>query len=244
MKSVSGTVTLHEVWMEFLSHFDNLLFLLPAVAMAMSIFIIGFQMQYIIWFLFGWVVFIPQEYFTHVYILHPKVPNSKLAYRLVYRLHYGHHDLPRRHDLMYMPLWLTLPMALANMLLFFFLTHNALQWMACVSGLFAGYLVFEFSHLMCHLPYQPKTELGKSVRRRHLWHHYHNERHWYAVSFVSLFMDEIFKTAGSKATVEKSGDTAYLGLHGNHPWLLAARQYYAGRSSGNKESSRLWIQQK
>jgi hypothetical protein len=244
MKSVNANVTLRDVFVEFVSHFDNLLFLVPAVAMMAGIMVVDPGVEYLLWFLLGWAVFVPQEYFTHVYILHPRVPKSKWAYRMVYRLHYGHHDLPRRHDLMYMPLWLTLPMALTNMALFSFITHSGLQWMASVSGLFTGYLVFEFSHLMCHLPYQPKTKLGKTVRRRHLWHHYHNERHWYAVSFVSLFMDTLLNSAGDKADVPKSATASHLGIAADHPWLLAARQYYAERSTGNTECSRLWVQQK
>ena len=239
--NMRNAVKLSEVFADFLRHADNHVFLLPSLLMIAYVIVTDPSLSHLGWFLLGWLIFLPQEYLTHVYILHARLPKSRKWYRLMYRLHYGHHDLPRRADLMYMPLWLTLPMALGNILLFAVLSNTIEQWMMCLSGLFTGYLVFEFTHLLCHVPHNPKTAIGKQIKNRHLWHHYRNEKRWFSVSLPALLIDNLLGTAGSKDKTEQSATSKYLGLDAQHPWLLEARAEFAQRSSGNDDSSRIWL---
>lgn len=232
---------LSEVFVDFISHVDNLVFFVPAVSMFAWVMVIEPGVESLGWFLLGWMIFLPQEYLTHVYILHAKFPKYRLIYRIMYRLHYGHHDLPRRSDLMYMPLWLTIPMTAVNMVFFAWITETWLQWMMALSGLFVGYLVFEFTHLLCHVPRNPKNRLGKLIRNRHLWHHYRNEKHWFSVSLPALFIDNLCNTAGTKDEVGQSGKAEYLGWDKDHPWLLEARKDFAHRSSGDESNSKIWL---
>lgn len=235
-----SNVTIFEVFIEFVKHFDNLVFLIPALGMCGWVATTDPEIQYLGWFVLGWLIFLPQEYLTHVYILHAKLTKSEPLYRIMYRLHYGHHDLPRRADLMYMPLWLTIPMAIGNMLIFALITQTPEQWMVTLSGLFSGYLLFEFTHLICHVPHRPKTKWGKLVRSHHLWHHYRNENHWFSVSLPALPIDILFGTAGEKEDVKLSGTAEYLGFDKDHQWVRNAREHFAKRSNGDMDSSRLW----
>lgn len=239
--TLRGSARVGEVLADFVRHRDNLVFLIPTLLMVGWVMLTQASIEQLGWFLLGWLIFLPQEYLTHVYILHARMPRSKKLYLLMYRLHYGHHDLPRRADLMYMPLWLTVPMALGNMLLFDWLTDTPAQWMMTLSGLFSGYLVFEFSHLLCHVPHNPKTRLGKLIKNRHLWHHYRNEQRWFSVSLPAMFIDNLLGTAGARETTELSGTSRYLGLDENHSWVVEARARYARRSSGDLDSSRIWL---
>ncbi len=239
--TMRNAVRVNEVFVDFLKHPDNHVFLLPAIAMTGWVMLAAPGIEPLGWFLLGWLIFLPQEYLTHMFVLHARMPKSQKFYRMMYRLHFGHHDLPRRADLMYMPLWLTLPMAIGNMVLFAWITTATNQWMMCLSGLFAGYLVFEFTHLLCHVPHNPKTRLGKLVKNRHLWHHYRNEKRWFSVSLPALVIDNLLGTAGSKDDTEQSGTAKYFGLDEHHPWVVEAREHFATRSSGDVASSQIWL---
>lgn len=222
-----------DIHFEFLKHPDNWVFLIPAVLGMSYLGFTGFQWIDLLWFLAGWLIFLPQEYFTHVYILHAKIPNSESLYRWMYRLHFGHHDQPKRHDLMYIPLWLTLPMLAVNMMLFIAVLPEPRAVIATLAGLFIGYLVFEWSHLFCHVAYVPKTKIGNEVRRRHLMHHYLNEKYWYSVSIPALPLDQLFGTMKHRDEVERSETRFWLGLAFDHPFILKARKHFA-KHSGNE----------
>jgi hypothetical protein len=159
----------------------------------------------------------------------------------MYRMHYGHHDHPKRFDLMFIPVWLTLPLAVANWVAFTFLTRDPSARLMLLAGLFAGYLFFEWSHLFCHLPYQPRTRLGKRIRNRHAWHHHRNEGRWFSVSGPALPLDRLAGTSGSTDSVPVSPSARFLGMDEADPRIAACRARFAGRSSGTLEASRLWI---
>jgi 4-hydroxysphinganine ceramide fatty acyl 2-hydroxylase len=229
----------------FLFHPDNLFYLIPCLGMLLYCSLSNPQFSHCLWFVLGWLVFLPQEYLSHVFILHFPMPKSgqyAWLYRQLYRMHYGHHDFPKRFDLMFIPLWLTLPLALGNWLVFGWITHDLHARFMLLSGLFTGYLFFEWSHLFCHLPYQPKTRIGKSIRNRHNWHHHRNEKHWYSVSWPALPLDAVGQTAGDLDEVAISPSARFLGLHANDPRIAECRQRFASRSSGNLDCSHLWLQ--
>lgn len=230
----------------FLGHWDVHVYLLPCLAMLGLTAWLQPGPSGLLWFLAGWLVFLPQEYLSHVFILH--VPFRKewkgtWFYRLLYRMHYGHHDHPKRFDLMFIPLWLTLPLAAANGIAFRMLFQDPFTLMMLMSGLFAGYLFFEWSHLFCHLPYQPRTRIGKRIRNRHAWHHHRNETRWFSVSWPALPFDSLGGTEGRTDTVPVSPSARFLGLDETDPRIAACRSRFAHQSSGTLECSRLWLSQ-
>ncbi len=233
-------VTLGEALGEFLSHLDNWLFIVPPLLMGGALLVLDPQPVYLLWFVAGWLIFLPQEYLTHVLILHHRPLQNRFAYRQQYRLHLGHHDFPRRLDLMYMPRWLTLPMTAINAVLLYLVTDSTGQWLAALSGTFVGYVVFEWSHMLCHVPYVPSSQWLRRMRRRHLWHHYRDETRWFAVSLPCAPLDELLRSGGQPdgGANERS---RYLGVAPDDPRLLAAREHFAGCSSGSPDCSRIWL---
>jgi 4-hydroxysphinganine ceramide fatty acyl 2-hydroxylase len=228
----------------YLSHPDNLIYLLPCLGMVAYTALNQPNPIYALWFLAGWFAFLPQEYLSHVFILHFPMPaswKSEWFYRQMYRMHYGHHDFPKRFDLMFIPLWLTLPLAVANWVAFTWITQDPHARLMLLAGLFAGYLFFEWSHLFCHLPYQPRTRLGKSIRNRHAWHHHRNEKHWYSVSWPAIPLDAMGRTSGTLDQVSVSPSARFLGVNPSDPRILACRSRFESRSSGNLECSDLWL---
>ncbi len=226
-------IRLSDIHIEFLKHPDNWVFIVPVIIGTVYLGYTGWQWTDLFWVLVGWMIFLPQEYLTHVYILHAKVPNSERIFRWMYRLHYGHHDLPKRHDLMYIPLWLTLPMLAINIALFLALFSEPRTVIASLIGLFIGYLVFEWTHLFYHMPYSPKTRIGNEMRRRHLMHHHFNEKYWYAVSFPALPLDSLFGTMKDRDEVARSETCFSLSLLPEHPFILKAREHFAEHSKGD-----------
>jgi len=234
-------IGLDSVAVEFLRHADNWLFVAPCAAIAFWLVWSGLVPADAAWFVGGWLIFIPQEYFTHVYVLHAKPPKNEMLYMFWYRLHYGHHDFPKRHDLMYMPLWLSLPMTFANMAFLWAVTPDPRSFLASFCGALFGYIMFEWSHLLCHVPYTPKSGVGRHMRTQHLRHHFFNEKFWYAVTPSTMFMDRLLRSAGKPGELERSEDCRYLGLPSGHEWIGKARTRFAARSSGDLSRSRLWL---
>ena len=225
----------------FLSCRDNLLYVLLCLGLVGAGLASGPRWSDGGWFLLGWIAFLPQEWLTHVYVLHWTRIRGEGSYRWMYRLHYGHHDFPRRDDLMYMPLWLTVPMTLANLALFLWLCPGTRAGLAAFAGAMLGYIVFEWSHLLCHLPLVPRSALWRRIRERHLAHHFVNETRWYSVSPPAQFIDRLTGKAGARAAAPRSGSTRHLIDALDPGWLARARERFAHRSSGDLEQSALWL---
>lgn len=232
---------------EFLSHLDNALYVALLLLTLALITQEGWRYQDVLWFALGWLFFLPQEWLTHVYLLHWICPARETVYRWMYRLHYGHHDLPNRHDLMFMPLWLTLPMTLANYLVFALLLPDQRATQAAFGGALLGYLVFEWTHLLCHAPV-PLGGLWSRIRSRHLAHHFIDERRCHAVSPLAQPIDRM---TGHRTRGE--GDPGHTRRNERSPlcrvivpgldraWTARARQRFAHRSNGDLHRSRLWL---
>lgn len=233
---------LSDAAIEFLRHRDNLLFFVPCVTLVLVGVVTGLAISDVFWFAIGWLIFLPQEWLTHVYILHWRGGSrNERLYRWMYRLHYGHHDFPRRDDLMYMPLWLTLPMTVFNLALYFLIAPDTRTALAAFAGGLAGYLLFEWSHLLCHVPYSPRTALFKRIRERHLAHHILNEQRWFSVSPPAQFIDRLMRTSGNHQGEPNSTTARFLVPNLDRDWLSRARAALASRSSGDATQSRLWV---
>lgn len=187
----------------------------------------------------GWAVYLVEEYLSHVLVFHGFVPRGAWLYRLAYRLHLGHHDRPRRLDLLFTPLWYTLPALLLNLAVFLAVTREPARAAALATGLVAGYLVFEWCHLVVHSPVEPGPVL-RHVRRQHMGHHHWNERRWFTISPPALLLDVLFRTAGRVQDAPRSGRPGTVGLAPDDVRLLAARQRYRDRSDWTEHASAIW----
>lgn len=190
---------------------------------------------------YGWLIYLPEEYFSHVTFFHGVMPKNKTLYRLLYRLHHGHHDKPRRLDLLFTPMWYTLPALLLNTLCFALVTQDLGRTLALTAGLILGYLMFEWWHLIVHSPYEPGPIL-RYVRHQHMGHHYWNERRWYTISPPALLLDVIFGTAGQVQQSPRSSSPTTAGLPQDDQRLLEAREFYRHGSDWTEDESAIWKQ--
>ena len=232
---------------EFLTHLDNALYVALLLFTLGLVTLEGWRYQDLLWFVLGGLFFLPQEWLTHVHVLHWICPARESVYLWMYRLHYGHHDLPNRHDLMFMPLWLTAPMTLANYGFFALVLPDQRAAHAAFCGALLGYLVFEWTHLLCHAPVQ-LGGLCLRIRGRHLAHHFVDEQRCYAVSPLAQPIDLL---TGHRAHGE--GDPGSAPRNTRSPlcrvivpgldpsWTARARQRFVHRSNGDLHRSRLWL---
>jgi hypothetical protein len=234
-------ISLWSVAAEFARHPDNALFIGLWLLCAAVVLATGPGWLDIAWFLFGWFVFLPQEWLTHVYVLHWRGVRGERAYRWMYRLHYGHHDLPKRHDLMYMPLWLTLPMTALNFVFFMLVAPDWHSGLAAFTGALAGYLLFEWSHLLCHVPCLPRSAYLREIRNRHLMHHCINEHLWFSVSPPAQWIDRVTGHLARREDAPRSPTTTTILADVPPHWREGARRRFAGGSSGDIEQSGLWL---
>ncbi|TKC87784.1 hypothetical protein FAZ69_16015 [Trinickia terrae] len=225
----------------FSDHAVRLYVVLSAAAMFMAL--QKLTAPHALWLsLLGWLLYLPEEYFSHVLIFHGVIPKNPTLYRLLYRLHLGHHDKPRRVDLLFTPLWYTLPALLINAVLFVLVTRDWYQAAAISSGLIVGYLMFEWWHLLVHSPHIPGPIL-RYVRLQHMGHHHWNEKRWYTISPPAVLLDWTFRTSGPVQQAPRSASPMTAGLASDDPRLLRARAHFSGRSDWNDDESAIWQSQ-
>ncbi|MFZ6818811.1 sterol desaturase family protein [Undibacterium sp. Ji22W] len=190
---------------------------------------------------YGWLIYLAEEYFSHVTFFHGVMPQGKITYRFLYRLHHGHHDKPRRLDLLFTPMWYTFPALLLNAVCFALVTHDIARSLALTAGLILGYLMFEWWHLIVHSPVEPGPIL-RYVRNQHMGHHYWNEKRWYTISPPAVIFDVIFGTSGHVQQSPRSSNPTTAGLDQEDERLLAAREYYRSNSDWTEDESSIWKQ--
>jgi hypothetical protein len=226
---------------DFARHPDNALFLLVLAACLGKLSIDGWSWVDLVWFGLGWFAFLPQEWLTHIFVLHWVCPRNERIYRWMYRLHYGHHDMPNRHDLMYMPLWLTLPMTVVNLAMFVLLAPSLHAALVMFSGALMGYLMFEWSHLICHVPLRVSGVWAR-IRARHHTHHFVDEHRGFSVSPPAQWIDRVTGLALEPSRDAIRSPLCRTILPDLDPsWLERARERFRSRSSGDLYRSRLWL---
>jgi 4-hydroxysphinganine ceramide fatty acyl 2-hydroxylase len=152
--------------------------------------------------LIGALVFFTSEYTTHRFLFHAKP--SKIGWLLVlqHRLHYDHHIDPPKLDLLFLPVWFTVPVTVLYFFVYFAITRNTGLAASLMFGSLVALTYYEWVHYVAHIPFNPKTPFGKYIKKYHLWHHYKNEHLWYGVTNPS--MDLVMGTYKNVDQVERS----------------------------------------
>jgi 4-hydroxysphinganine ceramide fatty acyl 2-hydroxylase len=157
--------------------------------------------------LLGALLFYLSEYGMHRFAFHaPPLVWPRLR-RLQHRLHYDHHAEPNRLDLLFLPLWFLVP-NLAFAAALFALLFGTEAALSALLGMMLAILHYEWVHCVAHIPYQPRTRLGRWIKQYHLRHHFVSEKHWFGVSNPAL--DGVFGTFRGPAASEKSATTRNL----------------------------------
>lgn len=151
--------------------------------------------------LLGALLFYLSEYGMHRFAFHaPPLPWPWLR-RMQHRLHYDHHVEPSRLELLFLPIWFLVPnLAVATGLVA--LVFGAEASVSALFGMMLAILHYEWVHYVAHIPYQPRTRLGRWIKQYHLRHHFISEKHWFGVSNPSL--DGLFGTFRGPSATEKS----------------------------------------
>src|SRR5271167_23008 len=157
--------------------------------------------------LLGAALFYLVEYAMHRFAFHAPPLRWASLRKMQQRLHYDHRVEPSRLDLLFLPLWFLAP----NLLLTAALVALVLGIQAVASvmlGVMLAILHYEWVHYVAHIPYQPRTRLGRWIKQYHLRHHFVSEKHWFGVSNPTL--DGVFGTFHGPDAAEKSATTRKL----------------------------------
>lgn len=150
--------------------------------------------QFVLWFVFGLIVWSVTEYVLHRFIFHFE-PKSAWGRRIHFIFHGVHHDYPRDAKRLVMPPSASIPLALAFYFLFRYLLPSAMSLYAFFPGFLVGYLIYDMMHYAMH-HYNFKSAVMKKIKQHHMLHHYQDESKGYGVS--SPLWDIFFKSGFKK----------------------------------------------
>lgn len=162
-------------------------------------------------------------YALHRYVLHGRfLYTSPLTASLWKRIHFDHHQDPHDLRVLFGALYTTVPtIALVTVPLGWAVGGRG----AAAAALAGGSLitcVYEFCHCVQHLNYTPRSRFLQRIKRRHLAHHFHNERGNYGIT--SFVWDRVFDTLYERASdVPRSATVFNLGYTAaeaeRYPWV-------------------------
>lgn len=145
-----------------------------------------------------------QEWILHKHVLHmrPVAVAGRTFDPEFARKHRAHHASPTDVDGTLLPPRViagAIPAAAAGWLVLCGGRRAALTGMAAYSTMA---LVYEWTHLLVHTGYQPRSAFAKRVRRNHRLHHWRSEHHWFG--FTLPLVDRILGTDPDPASVPRS----------------------------------------
>lgn len=155
----------------------------------------------------GALLFYLSEYGMHRFAFHAPPAPWPFVRKLQHRLHYDHHVEPNRLDLLFLPLWFLVP-ALALTAIGVALALGGAAVNSVMLGVTLAILHYEWVHYVAHIPYQPRTRVGRWLKTYHLRHHFVSEKEWFGVSNPSL--DLAFGTFRDPAEAKKSATVRKL----------------------------------
>ena len=177
----------------------------------------------------GWSVYVVEEYLVHRFVFHAPPPKNPLLFDLLYRLHYGHHDQVSNKNLLFTPLWFSLPLAAIDTVAMSLLLPVRDALIAVGGGGVGAYLVFEWLHLTSHFRASSKGKLGRYITRRHSKHHYIDYDNWFTVSPGGQLVDKAFGSDPEHYGVVSQVRTC--GLAADDPRFLRSRLRYGSDTS-------------
>lgn len=150
----------------------------------------------------GMLTYATSEYMVHRFLFHIKTPENPFMLKMIKRLHYDHHVDPDDLKLLFLPLWFSIPGFIIYGLIVFLITGSTNLTASFATGLVAYFLYYEWKHYIAHKPIQPRTKMGKNIKKHHLLHHFKNENYWFGVTHTSF--DKTLGTFKENKEVEKS----------------------------------------
>jgi hypothetical protein len=186
----------------FFAHGSNAV-LAAAVCVPAALFAAGAVRFFWAGALIGALVFFTSEYTTHRFLFHARPSRFGWLLKLQHRLHYDHHIDPPKLELLFLPLWFTIPVTVLYYGVYLAITRNPALALSLMFGSLAALAYYEWVHYVAHVPFVPVTPFGRWIKKYHLWHHFKNEHLWYGVTNPS--MDFIMRTYQRVDEVKRSG---------------------------------------
>lgn len=138
----------------------------------------------------GYLAWTLAEYWLHRLVFHGTFTRKSMQ-RLHWMVHGVHHDHPRDpRRLVFSPI-VSLPIGLLLLATFRLLLGTS-HWAGFAAGFVLGYLAYDMLHYHIHHG-RPRTRILRGLRRRHMRHHFHDEKTGFGVS--APFWDHVFGTA-------------------------------------------------
>jgi hypothetical protein len=159
------------------------------------------------WLVIGALTFYVSEYGFHRFGFHAQPSRFAFIRKLQHRLHYDHHTEPNRLDLLFLPVWFLAPNLVLTALGFAIIFGWQVAGSA-ICGVMLAIFHYEWVHYVAHIPYQPRTRIGRWIKQYHLRHHFISEKFWFGVSNPS--MDFIGRTYKVATEVKRSATTRKL----------------------------------
>ncbi|WP_425505316.1 sterol desaturase family protein [Sphingomonas piscis] len=162
-------------------------------------------------------------YALHRWVLHSnwmfKVPFLASTWK---RIHYDHHQDPNHLEVLFGALHTTLP----TIGIISIPVGYAIGGIGGAAAAFAAGLittcVYEFVHCIQHLAYKPRLKIIAEMKKRHMAHHFHDERGNYGIT--SYFWDKKLGTFYDRAERPAKSPTVFnLGytpeVAKRYPWV-------------------------
>ncbi len=172
----------------------------------------------------GWVSYVVQEHLVHRYVFHAPAPRSQFLFNLYYRLHCGHHDQIHNSELLFTPLWFSLPLGLLNVAVVSLILPINQAFVLVYLGAVSAYLLFEWCHLLSHFHAHNRGAYATRLTRDHGRHHHINFRFWFTVSPGGQMVDSAL--GANPHTFSRLSYPRTCGLCPDDPRLSTVRQKY------------------
>ena len=177
---------------EFVTFPDNTIMLILVVPLILYTLLNTLHYGTWIAFIIGMGTYASSEYLVHRFLFHMKTPTNPFLLKTIKRLHFDHHVDPNNLKLLFLPLWFSLPNFFIASIIFYLITVNLQLTISFLAGIMVYFLYYEWKHFVAHKPIQPRTEMGRKIKKAHLWHHFKNENYWFGVTHTSI--DKTFGT--------------------------------------------------
>jgi len=122
-------------------------------------------------FLAGILAFTLLEYLLHRFPFHVDPGETRSGRLRLFLMHGYHHQFPNDKWRLVAPPLLSWPIAVVVAGTYWLTMGNELMWIA-FGGTCVGYLGYDWIHYYTHHFRNPKTRVGKMLRRAHAVHHY------------------------------------------------------------------------
>jgi sterol desaturase/sphingolipid hydroxylase (fatty acid hydroxylase superfamily) len=163
------------------------------------------------------------EYLLHRYVLHARfLYRHRLTAALWKRIHYDHHQNPHDLSVLFGALYTTLPTIILISAPLGWLVAGPAGAAAAVATALILFCGYEFCHCIQHLPFTPRWQWLRELKRHHLSHHFHSEKGNYGIT--SGLWDRVLGTSYQRPQdIGRSPTVHNLGYAGPereaYPWV-------------------------